>query len=339
MNAPIIAFFNNKGGVGKTSLVYHLAWMYQTLGLRVIAADLDPQANLTAAFLDEARLEEIWLLDQQPRTVFRCVRPLIRGTGDIVTPQLESIQARLSLLVGDLQLADFEGNLAAEWPGCMDRKELSFRVTSAFWRLLQRAQQQHAANVILIDLGPNLGAINRAALIAADYVVVPLSPDLFSLQGLKNLGPTVRRWRQEWRERVLKNPAPDLSLPSGNLKPVGYIVLQHLQHTVRPDRPVKAYERWLQQIASTYWHSVLNRTDVEPPKDIASDPYCLASIKHYKSLMPLAQAVHKPVFQLKAEDGALGASLPMAQQAHQDFELLARRIARNCKAYQQQTKC
>jgi cellulose biosynthesis protein BcsQ len=60
MNAPIVAFFNNKGGVGKTSLVYHLSWMYYDLGLQVIAADLDPQANLTAAFLNEDRLEEIW---------------------------------------------------------------------------------------------------------------------------------------------------------------------------------------------------------------------------------------------------------------------------------------
>jgi hypothetical protein len=40
---PVITFFNNKGGVGKTTLVYRVAWML---------ADLDPQANLTAAFLD-----------------------------------------------------------------------------------------------------------------------------------------------------------------------------------------------------------------------------------------------------------------------------------------------
>jgi chromosome partitioning protein len=49
MTIPIIAFFNNKGGVGKTSLVYHLAWMYRDLGLRVLAADFDPQANLTTS--------------------------------------------------------------------------------------------------------------------------------------------------------------------------------------------------------------------------------------------------------------------------------------------------
>ena len=51
-----IAFFNNKGGVGKTSLVYHLAWMFADHGIKTLAVDLDPQANLTAMFLDEERL-------------------------------------------------------------------------------------------------------------------------------------------------------------------------------------------------------------------------------------------------------------------------------------------
>ena len=94
MTPPIIAFFNNKGGVGKTSLVYHLAWMYFDLGLKVIAADLDPQANLTAAFLDEDRLEEVWEGSNADsyNTVFRCVKPLLSGIGDIATPNLEKIE-------------------------------------------------------------------------------------------------------------------------------------------------------------------------------------------------------------------------------------------------------
>ena len=61
MSIPVITFFNNKGGVGKTSLVYHLAWMFADIKLRVIAADLDPQGNLTSAFLDNERLEQVLL--------------------------------------------------------------------------------------------------------------------------------------------------------------------------------------------------------------------------------------------------------------------------------------
>ena len=60
MTVPVLTFFNNKGGVGKTSLIYHLAWMLSETGHRVLACDLDPQANLSAAFLDEQRLEVIW---------------------------------------------------------------------------------------------------------------------------------------------------------------------------------------------------------------------------------------------------------------------------------------
>jgi chromosome partitioning protein len=47
MTPPVLAFFNNKGGVGKTMLAYHVAWMLNDLGKSVVVLDLDPQANLT----------------------------------------------------------------------------------------------------------------------------------------------------------------------------------------------------------------------------------------------------------------------------------------------------
>lgn len=323
MNPPIIAFFNNKGGVGKTSLVYHLAWIYRDLGLRVLAADFDPQANLTSAFLDENRLEEIWIASSQPNTVFRCFQPLIRGIGDIADPVVEEKDEGLSLLNGDLQLSNFEDDLSTEWPGCLDRKERSFRVISAFWRLLQKAAFHQKSDVVLIDLGPNLGAINRSALISADYVVVPLSPDLFSLQGLKNLGPTLLRWRGEWEERLKKNPVANLQLPQGQMQPIGYIVLQH---AVRLDRPVKAFQRWIERIPDTYHQEVLKEAD-SLNVDVKTDPSCLALLKNYQSLMPMAQEAHKPIFHLKPADGAIGSHVAAVQNVYWDFKQLAQKIA------------
>jgi cellulose biosynthesis protein BcsQ len=205
----------------------------------------------------------------------------------------------------------------------MDRKERSFRVISAFWRILQKAVAAYQADVVLMDLGPNLGAINRAALIAADYVVVPLSPDLFSLQGLRNLGPTLRRWREEWKERLGKNPATDLKLPEGRMLPVGYIVLQH---SMRLDRPVKAYDRWIARIPEVYRTAVLDQT-VGGNIPITDDPHSLALLKHYRSLMPLAHEARKPMFHLKPADGAIGGHVQAAQSAYRDFETLARGIA------------
>jgi chromosome partitioning protein len=326
MTAPIIAFFNNKGGVGKTSLVYHLAWMYYDLGLKVIAADLDPQANLTSAFLDEDRLEEVLESSDSHsyNTIFRCVKPLLSGIGDIASPNLEKIDDGLSLLIGDLQLSGFEDELSSQWSDCLDRKERAFRVISAFWRVLSQAASMEGADVILVDLGPNLGAINRAALIASDYVVVPLSPDLFSLQGLKNLGPAVRRWREEWQERIPKNPASDLDLPKGQMQPVGYVILQH---GVRFDRPVKAFQRWIERIPHVYNTEVIQSQD-EIISTPANDPNRLALLKHYQSLMPMAQESHKPIFHLKPADGAIGAHTSAVRNVYKDFKNLAEQIAR-----------
>jgi chromosome partitioning protein len=324
MSVPVVAFFNNKGGVGKTSLVYHLAWMYAELGVRVVAADLDPQGNLSAAFLDDDRLEALW--DQgalDPKTIYGAVQPLKRGVGDVATPFLETIDEKLGLLVGDLGLSDFEDQLSEVWPKCMDRDERAFRVTSAFWRILQTAAQAQRADLILVDMGPNLGAINRAALIAADFVAIPLSPDLFSLQGLRNLGPTLRRWRDEWRERREKNPAADLDLPAGQIQPIGYIVMQH---SVRLDRPVKAYDRWIARIPQMYSQKVLDEAG-DPNVSVKDDPHCLALLKHYRSLMPLAQEAHKPMFQLKPADGAIGAHVSAVHGVRQDFQALAKIIA------------
>ena len=326
MSVPVIAFFNNKGGVGKTSLVYHLACMYADMGAAVLAADLDPQANLTAAFLDEDRLEELWPDSSHLNTIYGCIQPLLKGTGDISTPYLEPIESSLYLLPGDLFLSSFEDELSEQWPNCLDRKERAFRVLSAFWRAVQQAAYQRQCSFALLDLGPNLGAINRAALIAADYVVIPLSPDLFSLQGLRNLGPTLRHWRNEWNDRLGRNPNPDLKLPEGKMKPVGYIVQQH---SVRLDRPVKAYDRWIGRIPYEYRQAVLGQSaQFTTTLSVENDPFCLKMLKHYRSLMPMSQEVHKPMFHLKPADGAIGSHIQAVQAVYQDFKELAIVIAK-----------
>jgi len=323
MSIPVIAFFNNKGGVGKTSMVYHLSWMFADRGLRVIAADLDPQGNLTAAFLDEDRLEEVMPSNGHSLTIYGIVQPLKDGTGDIADPHVEIINERLGLILGDMALSTFEDDLSEQWPKCMDGVPRAFRVTSAFWRILQRAAGTHGADVILVDLGPNLGAINRAALVASDFVVIPLGPDLFSIQGLKNLGPALRRWREQWKERLAKNPLKDLDLPPGSIQPLGYMVLRH---SIRLDRPVKAFERWIARMPSTYAEAVIQQP-VDQSITIDTDPHCIAKLKDYRSLMPLAQEARKPMFYLKAADGALGAHTYAVSEAYKDFRTVAQKIA------------
>jgi len=325
MTIPVVAFFNNKGGVGATSLVYHLSWMYQNLGLRVVAADLDPQASLTGTFLDDYRLQEIWVSSKEPNSVFKCVQPLFDEEGDIIFPEIELIDEQLFLFPGDVLLSGFEEEIYRAWLGCSEGKIHSFRVISAFWRLLQNIGINHEADIILMDLGPNLGAINRAALIAADYVVVPLRNDIWSLQGIKNIGSTLKVWREEWQERLQQNPNPKIELPPGKMQPIGYVVQIH---PVRLYRPLEPYERLISHIPSAYRQGVLTSQEIDNiPSGVVDDPNCLASFKYYPNLTGLAQEAHKPMFALKPADGAMGSYLQAVISVYQDFKKLATKIA------------
>jgi chromosome partitioning protein len=316
-----IAFFNNKGGVGKTSLVYHLAWMFADRGIQTLAVDLDPQANLTSMFLDEGRLEELWPDGEHPDTVYGAIRPILKGVGDIAKPHIEKITGKLGLIPGDLGLSRFEDKLSAAWPNCQLGDESAFRTMTAFHRLVQHGADQ-GSELVLIDVGPNLGAINRSALIASDQVCLPLAPDLFSLQGLKNLGPTLNEWREVWRGLLEKAPA-DVPMPKGAMQPIGYIVMQH---GILNNRPVKAYQRWLDQIPKIYREFVLSEVATSNIS-VVDDPYMLALLKHYRSLMPMAMEANKPIFFLKSADGAIGAHQEAVASCYSDFKKLASKIA------------
>lgn len=317
---PVVAFFSNKGGVGKTTLAYHVAWMLRELGVNVLAVDLDPQANLTSAFLDDDIVEALWD-DADRRTVYGAIAPLFEGEGGVADPHVYEVVPGLGLVSGDLLLSGTEQELSTAWPNAADRNKRAFRVLTSFAEVARRAATASSASIVLLDVGPNLGAINRAAMISSDHVVVPLSPDLYSLQGLRNLGPTLRTWRGEWDHRRMRGPE-DVWLPEGAMQPAGYVVLQH---GVRVDRIVGAYDRWLRRVPGEYRGAVLDDADPASPL-AADDPYCLGMLKHYHSLVPMAQEARRPIFLLRSADGAIGAHQQAVLAAYGHFADLSRRI-------------
>ncbi len=318
-----IALFNNKGGVGKTTLVYHLAHMLSRLDYPTLAIDLDPQANLTSAFFEEGFLETLW--ETETTTILSCVNPILEGTGDIEEPVPWAVAKGLWVIAGDLGLSRFEDKLSDSWPKGYNNDQAALRATSAFHRITAQAATHVDASVALFDVGPNLGAINRSALLAADYLLIPLAADLFSLQGLKNLGPTVRNWRRQWKQ-VLELAETKVDLPRGTMEPAGYIVLQH---AVRLDRPVKAYAKWLERIPGVYCKAVLG--DGSGCPEHGEDANLLATLRNFRSLMPMAQDARKPMFDLTPADGAIGSHAQLVRTCAKEFRDLANRVAETCQ--------
>lgn len=326
----IICFFNNKGGVGKTSLVYHLAWKMSEMGFRVVAADLDPQANLSAMFLPEEELVEMFEAKDDVRTIYQAVKPLT-GVGDVARMTPKKFGKSLALLPGDIGLSAFEDALSKNWTDCLGDDIRPFYVITAFYRVLIQGATARRADVVLVDVGPNLGAINRAALLAADHVIFPVGADLFSLYGLRNLGPRLAAWRDAWEQRRKhfdsKHADSSLELPAGEMAPSGYVTTQHSQYAGKPS---KSYNRWLVRIPEAYLREVC-RAESKPIPTLERDRNCLARIKHYRSLMPMAQEARKPMFQLTPADGAIGSHSYAARDCGNDFRLLAEAIAKRCK--------
>lgn len=322
-----LILFNNKAGVGKTTLTFHIAHMAARLGLRTVLLDYDPQCNVSAVLMGDDALMESWERPEaEARTVVSCIDPVRRGVGVVRTPSLTPIDHNLWLLPGHLALSRFEQTLAEEWGKIFaSDNERALRVTTSLAILGATAAETvpQGADLLLVDAGPSLGALNRAALLACDAVLIPLAPDLFSLQGLKNVGPTLRTWRDDWkaaRARSIKS-MPDL--PDHAFEPVGYIVQPHL---TRVDRFPPGYERWAAQIPSVYREYVLNEEGAAP--DLAHDPACVALVKHFASLVPLAQQARKPMFDLKKADGIGGGQIQSVAAVRAAFADIVRELAR-----------
>ncbi len=323
-----IAFFNNKGGVGKTTLVYHITYMLAELGYKCLAVDLDPQTNLTSMFIDDDRLLEIYDNDAYRPTILEGIKPLNRGIGDIKEVHIENISANIGLIAGDLELSLFEDKLSTGWGNCLGRDEAAFRIISSFYRIIREASFRMNADFNIVDIGPNFGAINRATLIAADYIIVPMAADLFSLQGLKNLGNRLKTWKEEWTDRESRNPDPSLLLPNGGIDPLGYVVMQH---GIKESRPVKSYLKWANRIPKVFEQFVLNKDSSLSP-DVNHDENCLSLLKHYHSLIPMAMEARKPIFLLKPSDGAIGAHLGAVKSSYSDFLILTKKILSKIEA-------
>ena len=291
--------------------------MAAEMGLTVLMADLDPQANLTAVGLSEDQVERLGR--DRPETIFSGIAPLLEGVGDIAEVRTQTITHGLSLLAGDLRLSTAEQEFAQQWPASLDNNARSFRVLSAISRVIAGTAHRDDADVVLVDVGPSLGAINRVAMVASDHVVVPVSPDLYSVQGLRNLGPMLSKWREEWSMR-LAHYSHDFDLPRGQMNPLGYIVLQH---GTQNNRPVAAYNRWISAMPNEYRRSVLD-SDESFDGQTRDDPHNLGLVKNYNSLILMAQEARRPIFKLRSGDGAIGAHQETVQSAYQFFKELTR---------------
>ena len=220
-----IALYNHKGGVGKTTLTAGIAASLGKLGKKVLLVDSDPQANLTANFIDDNSLDD--LLDNSDtakgRTIWTALRPVIEGEGQIreIKPY-ETTAENVWLVPGDIRMAEYEEVLADYWGQCFQRKVIGYKVTCALGEFVEKMCAKSNFDYVFFDTGPNVGPLNRVVLLDCDYFIVPVACDLFSKRALKTLGNKMKQWVMDW-EQILELAPKNLYLVPGRPKLLGYI--------------------------------------------------------------------------------------------------------------------
>lgn len=329
-----IAFFNHKGGVGKTTMLFNTAIEMHRLGMRVLMVDYDAQANLTAISLPDNVLEVLFSPGAAGQTVAHSFAPLVSGSGDVTLPEAHVVRdGGVWLAAGDLGLTDFEGIMPSAWTEALAGNERGFRVTSAPYRLIQQLGKDVDADFAFVDLGPNVGALNRAVLLGSDYLIVPLAADLFSLRALPSVGGSLETWVRQWATALTVCPSGlSFDIPLGLPKTLGYV---RQQFNIYRGEATRAFRHWIDQMPVAFHDGLLmplaNFLDGAGTDATLADPALaqgadLGDLKNYHSLVPYAQTMRRAIFELEVDEVIFGDQHTRALDSEEQFRALCDNI-------------
>lgn len=323
-----IAMFNNKGGVGKTTVLCNLAgYLCQKMNKKVLVIDADPQCNTTTYVLDADLFLQVYYEPGQ-FTLNDIVIPL-KTRGAYIEPEkitiLHSDGFGFDVIAGSPKLATSEDFLSGDWKDIKAGEIRGIRSNMIFFDLLRKC---NAYDYVFFDMGPSLGAINRAILLACDFFITPMSSDLFSILALENISSSISDWTQKFNDTVGGLSPEDQEGLEGmdatcGIKFLGYIYQQYITRTSDGNkRIVRAYEEILKQLPEKITQYLIEGINHDHSKEIN---YEIGSIPNFYSLIPMSQSSHKSVFTLTSADGVVGAHY----QKVKEYENIIQRIALN----------
>lgn len=292
---------------------------------KVLVIDADPQCNASAYLLPEENLEKI-LMDEKHYSVDAFYEPIRRGRGypAEVPSVVRSERFSVDLIVGDPKLSIREDLIATDWASTRNGDPRGFQTTYAFKELVSRFDNY---DYVLIDMGPSLGALNRSVLLAADYFLMPLSVDIFSMMAVENIIKSLTTWKSSLEDAIQRHTREEgysFQIANAdvnwNLSFAGYVVQQYRAKKKEGVRQaVGAFER------------IIDRQKTELKElssffDIPHEYTDLGEVPTLSSVVPLSQQAHAPIFDLGSKDGVVGAQYTRVSEASEFFHNISNKL-------------
>ncbi|MCQ9127964.1 AAA family ATPase [Corynebacterium amycolatum] len=315
-----IAFFNNKGGVGKTTLACNIAAKISDKGYKTLFVDLDPQCNSTQLVLGDGSDELFEGFFESKNggthhTIYHLLEDLIAG--DVIlsqdtkplSPENEKFPNRFGfdIIAGNPNMAMLENHLSNWWAISNDVGNI--RKTNWFKLVVENYSNDY--DFLVVDMGPSLGALNRSVMLNIDYFISPIGADIFSVMALRNIDKWIQQWRGDYIDQLkrIKKDYPRITRYSINSagdapKFIGFTKQQYITKSKKGvRRPTIAYEKILEKIPA----EIENTLKKYSPDTLSVEDLSLGDIPTLYSLVPLAQTANSPIEKLKSSDGLNGA--------------------------------
>ncbi len=336
-----ISMFNNKGGVGKTTLTCNIAsYFAREMERRVLVVDCDPQCNATQLIMGEEFATEFYWSNKDKdsvTTIREVLAPIEDGDSNISKLVMPILGSRnrfgVDVLPGHPGLSIIEDRLGAAWHDLLGGDIGGIRKTN--WNTALRDALKDRYDIVLYDLGPSLGSINRCVLIGCDYFMTPMGADIFSILGIRNIANWVAHWLGLYRNSLTlceqRNPgrlqeyriAPDAGIARGYL---GYTMQQYIAKSKEGQRiPTARYENIIKLVPNVIKESL--QQYIKP--GLTVEQAHLGDVPHLYSLIPLAQSVAAPILALKSSDGLVGSQYKQRDDYEEIIRSVSRRIAEN----------
>lgn len=315
-----LAFFNNKGGVGKTTLACNYAAYISSMGKRVAVIDCDPQGNASQLLMTDEAWVNLYGDNEvdASRTIYGIFRKFRKGGANIERDFnfIEADRFNVSLLPGDSRLSLIEDILSESWGQFSAGKE--YGALKTLWvRELSKYLKEEGYDYVIFDVSPSLGALNRSILLGVDAFVTPLGSDLFSLHSIDNIDKWIGDIQTKY-SRYYQNLEVVDEIDEGVLSPqcvepkwAGFTTQQYVK-TSSGGKPIAAYEKFKGRIISS--SNSLKKYGVPRIVNDFDGTAHLGDVPNMFSMPNLAHEAHAPIQGLGYRDGLAGAQFSQKEK-------------------------